>query len=60
MTEEERYLNETGEQIALMLGMKKDKQGRYATTWGNKTAIGLSRTINRLAIAINTQEKIEA
>jgi len=33
--------NDKGELIAYMLNLKKDKQGRYDTTWGPKTATGL-------------------
>lgn len=36
-----------GELIAEVLKLKK-KDGRYLTTWGTKTALGLFRTVERL------------
>lgn len=37
-----------GENIALVLGLKLDEHGRYPTTIGNKTALGLYLTIQRI------------
>ncbi len=45
---------QTGAQIAHILGMKKNRQtGRYQTTWGDKTAVGLFNTILRIAEDVN-------
>ena len=37
-----------GESVAEFLGLKLDKDKRYATTWGTKTAEGLGACIQRL------------
>ena len=38
-----------GELLAEMLGLKADKStGRYFTTWGDKTALGLFKTCKRI------------
>lgn len=39
---------ERGELIAEILMLKKDKDNRYKTTWGTKTALGLYRTMERI------------
>ena len=43
MTDEEK-----GERLAGMLGLKKNRKGRYPTTWGDKTAEGLYKCIIRV------------
>ena len=35
-----------GENIAHILGLKKNKKGRYETSQGDKTALGLFRTMD--------------
>ena len=38
-----------GEEIARVLQLKKDRStGRYNTAWGDKTAMGLARTLRRV------------
>lgn len=37
-----------GEEIALMLGLKINELGRYNTTWGDKTPLGLFKTLSRV------------
>ena len=37
-----------GELIAETLGLRKGKDGRYKTTWGTKTPLGLYLTVARL------------
>ena len=48
-TDEEK--EQIGQAIAEMLCMKKSKteKGRYQTTWGTKTGIGIFETIKRLS-----------
>jgi hypothetical protein len=45
--EQARY-EQIGKEIADMLMLKRDKNGRYETTWGNKTPLGLYLTLKRL------------
>ena len=40
--------NDKGELIAFMLDLKPNTQGRYETTWGNKTATGLYNCMVRI------------
>lgn len=37
-----------GFRIANLLGLTADEDGKYATTWGNKTAAGLARCVERI------------
>lgn len=40
---------ERGELLAEVLQLKKNRlTGRYDTTWGDKTALGLFRTVQRI------------
>lgn len=47
------YLNdfhamEAGQRLAELLGLKADKNDRYKTSYGDKTAIGLARCVERV------------
>lgn len=57
--EDENYLAEIGDKIAKILNIKKNKTRRYTTAYGDKTNIGLARTIQRLAIAIDAKESLD-
>jgi hypothetical protein len=54
---EEKQLNDFGDQIAATLMMQEDKENspdtqgrkRWKTTEGNKTGLGLMRTLERMA-----------
>lgn len=37
-----------GKELVNMLNLKKNKQDRYNTSWGDKTLIGLGHTIHRI------------
>ena len=37
-----------GYEVAQMLNLKFDKQGRCKTTWGSETVLGLGACINRI------------
>lgn len=37
-----------GSEIAKLLNLKMDKQERYTTSWGSKTAMGLAHCIDRI------------
>ena len=37
-----------GKELVNMLNLKKNKQDRYNTVWGDKTLIGLGHTIHRI------------
>lgn len=37
-----------GRAIAILLHLKRDRDGRYATAWGTKTDVGLGHTIARI------------
>jgi len=37
-----------GALIADLLHLKRDAQGRWPTAWGNKTDVGLARTLRRV------------
>ena len=39
---------DTGKKWAEILGLKKNKEGRYNTSWGTKTALGIYLVIKRL------------
>lgn len=39
-----------GLKIAEILSLRKNSEGRYQTTWGTKTALGLFRTMERLIL----------
>jgi hypothetical protein len=59
--EDEKYLSEQGEKLAQILGLKRDREhkDRYVTSWGNKTALGLSRQIMTFAHLLENGEKID-
>lgn len=44
----EYQLKNAGLEIATLLNLKADKDGRYSTSWGTKTAIGLARSVQRV------------
>ena len=44
----EQQAEQLGKQVAEILNLKKGKDGRYNTTWGTKTDIGLGMVIQRL------------
>jgi hypothetical protein len=46
--ENNRHARELGSQIAQLLELKQDDEGRYATAWGTKTSEGLARCIERM------------
>ena len=49
LTEEEQ--TRRGELLAEVLGLKKKrKSGRYDTAWGDKTALGLFRVVERIIL----------
>lgn len=52
--------NIIGQEIAKILCLKKKRNGRYQTTWGEKTAIGIFNTIIRLSDDINAGTEIVA
>jgi hypothetical protein len=37
-----------GEEIAGLLMLRKKRNGRYRTSWGDKTALGLFRTMTKV------------
>ena len=37
-----------GAMLAEVLGLKRQRDGRYKTTWGTKTDIGLFRSVSRI------------
>lgn len=37
-----------GADVIAVLGLKKNKQGRYNTAWGDKTVQGIGATVSRL------------
>lgn len=39
---------EVGKQIAELFNLKADKDGRYNTSFGTKTAVGLGRCVERV------------
>lgn len=47
-TQDEKEMARRGKQLAEILGLKKNRAGRYDTTWGDKTEIGLYRTARRV------------
>ena len=46
----EQQARKVGEQIIEMLGLTKNKNGRYNTTWGDKTVEGLGRCAQRIVV----------
>jgi len=44
--------NELGKEIALILCLKKNKNEKYVTMWGEKTAIGLLNLVCRIVKSI--------
>lgn len=52
--------DDIGRAIAEMLMLRKNKIGRYKTTWGDKTAVGIFETINRLGEHIKEDSILEA
>lgn len=47
-TNNKTHLSMMGKLIADILQVKMNKSGRYVTTWGDKTALGLYRTVKRI------------
>jgi len=39
-----------GKEVIYLLHLKKNKDGRYDTAWGDKTVLGLGATIERIVI----------
>ena len=49
MTEDEKEGIKRGDMIAEVLKLKRDRNtGRFNTTWGDKTSLGLFNTVKRL------------
>ena len=48
-----------GERFVDMLGLTKNKAGRYTTTWGDKTLEGLGRCVQRIVEEARTPETIK-
>lgn len=48
MAMEQDLAQTVGFRIANLMGLTADEDGRYATTWGNKTAAGLARCVERI------------
>ena len=44
----EQSAEEFGLELAKFFGITADKDGRYATDWGTKTATGLARCVERM------------
>jgi len=51
-----------GKEIArlLMLRRDRDHKGRWQTTWGNKTNLGIYNTVKRLGQMIIDEEEIKS
>lgn len=41
---------QVGQGIVELLGLPADENGRYATSWGTKTAVGLARCVQRMIL----------
>lgn len=54
----ESQARKVGEQIIEMLSLTKNKNGRYNTSWGDKTVEGLGRCAQRIVVE-NTKVKTE-
>jgi len=50
--------DELGKEIASILHLKKNKNGRYNTMWGDKTAIGLLNVVYRIVESIEKRGEI--
>ena len=50
--------NQLGKEIAEILCLRKKKDGRYNTTWGDKTPIGLFNTVARIVETINEKGEV--
>jgi hypothetical protein len=46
----EQQARKVGEQIIEMLCLTKNKDGRYNTSWGSKTVVGLGRCAQRIVV----------
>jgi len=55
LTHDERTY--AGEKLAWALGIGKNRQGRYKTNWGDKTASGLYLTITEMQQRYHKQAK---
>ena len=54
----EKQARKVGEQLIEMLNLTKNANGMYNTSWGNKTAEGLGRAVQRLLVeSVNTESK---
>lgn len=49
-----------GKIIAEIFNIKKNKQNRYITSWGDKTPFGLVETLLRIAADINDNKEIKS
>jgi len=50
--------DQLGEEIASIFHLKKNKNGRYNTMWGDKTAIGLLNVVYRIVEGIEKRGEI--
>ena len=48
MAMDQELAHAVGSRIADLMGLTADEDGKYATTWGNKTAAGLARCVERI------------
>lgn len=48
MCMDNKLANVVGQRIAELLELTADEDGRYETSWGNKTAAGLARCVERI------------
>lgn len=54
----EQQAIEIGNKVAIMCNLKM-KNGNYVTAWGNKTALGIGRSIERVLDEVNAISYIE-
>jgi len=47
-----------GKEIASILCLKKNKNGRYNTMWGDKTTLGLLNVVYRIVESIENRGEI--
>ena len=50
--------DQLGEEIASIFNLKKNKNGRYNTMWGDKTTIGLLNVVYRIVEGIEKRGEI--
>ena len=55
----EQQARKAGEQLVEMLCLTKNKDGRYNTSWGNKTLEGLGRSAQRIVVETTKTESKE-